>query len=97
MVGPAVAARPRRARAEAEAAGTASAVLTGRDLFDEHQRASSVSWKPRPSTGNRMLLATFQGRDVVAKCLGGLQPSQINILFRTEVEALRRLRNCESV
>ena len=78
-------------------AATTGATLTGRDLFDEHQRASSVSWKPRPSTGNRMRLATFQGRDAVAKCLGGLQPSQLNILFRTEVEALRRLRNCENV
>ena len=28
---------------------------------------------------------------------GGLRPSQLSILFRTEVEALRRLRNCENV
>ena len=66
-------------------------------LVRRNQVRSSVTWKPRPANGNRMLLANFQGYDAVVKVLGGLQASQLNILFRTEVEALRRLRNCENV
>ena len=59
---------------------------------------SFSSWQPKPAQGNQLLTGTARGHDCVLKVFGGGgdngTPASLHRMFRTEVEALTKLRNC---
>ena len=79
---------------------TTTVVIVG-TLFDTSNRAGSSTWKQKPAAGNKILTGVSKGVDCVLKVYGGVgdsgTPSSLQIMLRTEVEALTKLRNCYAV